>query len=411
MTRSRRTLHPLHRAWQALPAQSRRLWLARCSSLLAPSASREPPATCSEIVIGGEIDRASGLGEGARVMGRALDALGVRRQMVAAGLRLPGSARGGAGGAQGAWDKDAALVLHVNAPELPLALIGLGRKAIRGRRIVGYWAWELPVVPDTWRLAARHVHEVWVPSRFTADAIEGIMPGRVRVVPHALAAAPPVPSGLGRADFGLPDDALVVLCSFSLASSLVRKNPLAAIAAFRQAFGDRPDRLLLLKVGHSEHYQDDLTQIRQAIAGASNIRLESRILPEGDLHALTQASDIVLSLHRSEGFGLVPAQAMQLGKVVVATDWSATAEFLDDGCGVPVPYRLIPAADPRGVYQAPGAVWADAEVGAAAAALRNLAEQPERRRTLGAAAQDVAARRFGVDFLAQAVAAIGVRGL
>ena len=44
-----------------------------------------------------------------------------------------------------------------------------------------------------------------------------------------------------------------------------------------------------------------------------------------------------------------------------------------------VPYRLVPAIDPRGVFQAPGAVWAEADIGAAAAHLRRLADDAAAR--------------------------------
>ena len=43
-----------------------------------------------------------------------------------------------------------------------------------------------------------------------------------------------------RARLGLPADALIVLTAFHMGSAFTRKNPLAAIAAFRQAFGDAP---------------------------------------------------------------------------------------------------------------------------------------------------------------------------
>ncbi len=393
-------LHPLHRAWQALPARSRRLWLARGSAWLAPRPDPVPPARCGGVVVGGEINRSSGLGEGARIMAQALGRLGVPHAATTAG---PGMRAGNAA----AWPDRAALVLHVNAPQLPAALIGFGRAALRGRRVVGYWAWELPVVPDTWRPALGHVHEAWVPSRFTAAALEPLLPGRVRVVPHAVALAPPLPSALDRQAFGLPDDAVVVLCSFNLASSFARKNPLAAVAAFRQAFGNRADRVLLLKVGHAEHYGADLGLLRDAVAGAPNIRLETRMLPDADMHALTRACDVVLSLHRSEGFGLVPAQAMLLGRPVVATDWSATAEFLDQTCGMPIGYRLVPARDPRGVFEAPGALWAEADIGQAADALRRLAESPERRAALGAAAHAAASSRLDGTALRAALDGIG----
>ncbi len=42
------------------------------------------------------------------------------------------------------------LVVHHNAPFLPHALWALGRARVRGRRVIGYWAWEFPRIPDSW---------------------------------------------------------------------------------------------------------------------------------------------------------------------------------------------------------------------------------------------------------------------
>jgi glycosyltransferase involved in cell wall biosynthesis len=301
----------------------------------------------------------------------------------------------------------APLVLHINAPQLPLALLRLPRGLIRGRRVIGYWAWELPTIPSDWRAGLPFVHEVWVPSRFTQAALEPLLPGRVRVVPHAVAAAPPSPSALDRAAFGLPSDAVVVLVSFSLASSFARKNPLGAIGAFRMAFGTRPDRVLVLKVGNADHDADGFAQLRQA-ADAPNIRIETRSLPSADRHALTRAADIVLSLHRSEGFGLVPAEAMLLERPVIATNWSGNTDFMNEESAGLVGYRLVPARDPRGVFQAPGAVWAEPDLGQAAELLRQLADDPVRRAELGARGRAMALARLGPDGLAAALGTLGL---
>jgi hypothetical protein len=99
---------------------------------------------------------------------------------------------------------------------------------------------------------------------------------------------------------------------------------------------------------------------------------------------------------------------MLLGRCVVATGWSATSEFLDEGCGVPVPFTLVPATDPRGVYQAPGAVWAEPDIAAAADILRALAADPARRAALGAAAVRAANERLGLGGLRDAVQALGL---
>lgn len=407
----RSSISPLHRLWRMLPARARRRALGRLAAALAPrpqgtapgpGAGGGPgggaPPAAGGVAVGGEFSRSSGLGEGARLMLAALEELGVPAWQVEPGRKLPPG-----------LPPHAPLVLHANAPVLPLALLRLPRGLVRGRRIVGYWAWELPVVPEAWRAGVPFVHEVWAPSRFTADALEPLLPGRVRVVPHPLAAAPPWPAPLGRADFGLPEAAVVVLVSFNLASSFERKNPLGAIAAFRAAFGDRADRVLLLKLGNPDHFPADFRRIEEAVAGAANIRIDTREMPGAERHALTAAADIVLSLHRSEGFGLVPAEAMLLGRPVVATGWSGNMEFMDAASAALVPFRLIPARDPRGVFEAPGAVWADPDIGAAAAALRHLADDPAGRAALGAAGKAMAEARLGAGPLAAALAAIGVR--
>lgn len=393
---SDKEFHPLHSLWRKLPAEPRRRGAAGLTAWLAPKAHHPAPSAGGQMLVGGEISRASGLGEGARIMLRACRALGIPASGFQASLFE---------GTSSPPEEDgltrSPLVLHVNAPSLPAVLLKLGRGFLRHRRIIGYWAWELPVLPPLWKMAVDCVHEVWTPSLFSARALETIMPGRVRVVPHALAADPLRPSHLGRSAFGLPEDAVVVLVSFSLASSFERKNPLAAIQAFRMAFGERRDRFLLLKVSHAGRYREDMERLRAAIAGAGNIRIEERLFPVEDSQALIQCADIVLSLHRSEGFGLVPAEAMLLGRTVVATDWSATSEFLNAECGLPVSYRLVPARDPRGVFEAEGAVWAEADIDSAAANLSCATDDVALRQRLGAQAARVARERFsGSELLA-----------
>ena len=216
-----------------------------------------------------------------------------------------------------------------------------------------------------------------------------------------------MPSALDRAAFGLPIDAVITLMSISLASSFERKNPLGAIAAHRAAFGDRMDRVLLLRVGDPHHFPNDFAELRAA-AARPNIRIDTRTLPAADHYALMAACDIVLSLHRSEGFGLVPAEAMLLGLPVIATDWSGNVDFMDAGCAAMVPARLIPAHDPRGVFMAPGAVWAEPDVAAAAAHLVRLADDPAVRRALGQAGQAAARARLGLEPLAAAVRGLGL---
>ena len=99
---------------------------------------------------------------------------------------------------------------------------------------------------------------------------------------------------------------------------------------------------------------------------------------------------------------------MMLGRPVIATDWSATAEFLDADCGIPVAARLVAATDPRSFFEAPDAVWAEADHDHAVDALRTLAADAALRSRLGQAATARAHLHFGDGPLRAALAAAGV---
>ena len=224
----------MHRLWRLLPRDARRTLVTRLTAALAPRPPRTAPPASDGLVICGELSRASGVGEAARLMLHALPTIGVRAWPLEGGF----GARDLPALFGGLPPPGAPLVMHVNSPLLPAALLRLPSGLVRRRMVIGYWAWELPSVPDAWQAGLGFVHEVWVPSRFTRDALAPLLPDRhVRVVPHPVAVSPPRPTALDRASFGLPDDAVVVLLSFNLASSFERKNPLGAIAAFRAAFG------------------------------------------------------------------------------------------------------------------------------------------------------------------------------
>ena len=390
----------LRRLWQRLPQNTRTQLLFDVSRMLAPLPDANPRGGFP-IGIAGLFSTASGVGEGARLAYASLEAAGLAptafdlspafRQVELDEVARRRPVTPGAG----------SLIVHHNAPYLPHALWALGRARVRGRRIIGYWAWELPRLPDGWQASMRYLHEIWVPSTFTRDAVAAATNKPVHVVRHPLPPTTATPNMRGK--FGLPEQALVVLNVFHLGSAFARKNPLAAVAAFRKAFGERVDRVLAIKL-IDNGAAGARRELNAAIAGAGNIRLIEGMLPEADMAGLMAAADIVISLHRSEGFGLVPAQAMALGKPVIATGWSGNLDFMNKNNSALVSYSLIPVRDPEGAFQGDDQKWADANVDEAAEWLRRLAGNADLRTRLGAAAAKDVAAQLSPKHFAKAVA-------
>ena len=167
--------------------------------------------------------------------------------------------------------------------------------------------------------------------------------------------------------------------------------PPEAVAAFRKAFGEDLSARLIVKTSNGEAFPTGISVIRDAIGSAHNIVLINRTMSADEIEALYRESDVVISLHRSEGFGLTLAEAMLRGLPVVATNWSGNVDFVNAENGMPIPYRLIVAEDPQGTYHHPSMMWADANVESAAEVLRRLRCDPKLARTLGEAGAAYAA--------------------
>lgn len=361
---------------------------------VAPRAAPANRLRPGPVIVGGQLTTASGLGESARLCLDALRKLGwdaghldvsnlfLREDLPA---DLPGkAAAAGEGGT---------LILHVNGPYMPYVATRLGRKFLAGRRVIGLWNWELPVMGADWNRGLRHVHEIWVPTRFNADSLPPGVKQPVRVVLH------PMEPGdiVGNRDrFGLPQDKFITFSAFDMGSTYGRKNPRAAIAAFRQAFGDDPDCLMVLKVGHAEDANWAMKDLQSAIAGMPNVRLMQETLTRTDMTALVASADTVLSLHRAEGFGLLPAEAMLHGVPAIATGWSGNVDFMTPQDSALVGYRLVPVDDPQGTYTVPGAKWAEADVDEAAAWLKRLRGDAEFRLALGRRAKEAATAKLSL---------------
>lgn len=325
-----------------------------------------------------------GLGEGARMLARGLADIGlpVRALDLSASVGFPAeiapSFSPPVAGERGVT------ISHINPPELLRWARETEGRFLEGRRHIGYWAWELEEVPSDWLAAFQFVDEVWTPSAFAAAAIRKVAPRRVKVtpVPYPLYLNPRPQSD--RARFGLPHDRVVVLMAFDLRSTAQRKNPRAALRVF-QAAAARASRpaLLLCKIVGADRYPEILEALAAEVANDPSIRLLTENLSAEDMATLTASSDIVLSLHRSEGYGLLLAEAIWLGKPTLATGWSSNVEFMDPASSQLADYRLIPVEDDGLIYRA--GRWADVDEPDAAEKLARMISDDAWRQAMAAA--------------------------
>ena len=93
------------------------------------------------------------------------------------------------------------------------------------------------------------------------------------------------------------------------------------------------------------------------------------------IEALLGSSDALVSLHRSEGLGLLPIEAMYLAKPVVATAYGGVTDYLDQRTGFPIGFSLTRVGSELGPYPA-RAVWAEPNVVEATEAMRRILAEP-----------------------------------
>ncbi len=319
------------------------------------------------VELSGYLDSAVGVGEAARLYDSALQSVGVPVRRAA--IALPGRdlVAGNPDLAGEPSEEEIGFnLICLNPEQLVPYLDARGGSQDFDRTTVGVWSWEVDVVPPGWREAAVRLAEIWTYSRFSAQLI-GDAIGR-----PVMAMAPPIPKPGPTRPLESPLPAgFRVLTMFDHLSTLERKNPLGAIEAFCRAFDTADDAVLVVKSINARHRPDQQAKLLEAVGGRRDIVLIDQTLEPGQRDALVSACDCYLSLHRSEGHGLPLAEAMAVGKPVVATAYGGNAEFMSEENSYLVSWSRAMVGDGVEHYP-PGACWAEPDIDHAAQMLQAL---------------------------------------
>jgi glycosyltransferase involved in cell wall biosynthesis len=246
-----------------------------------------------------------------------------------------------------------------------------GAAVFVGYRNIGWWPWELAVFPKAWKpYAFELVDEVWASSTFLEDMYKRATDKPVKLVPLAVSVARMKP--YPRKHYGLPEKKFLFLYIFDFNSSVARKNPMAAVRAFKQAFKPSDNTVgLVLKTMNTKPNNPEWQAFLKECQVDKRIQLITETLDRSEVLGLINACDAYVSLHRAEGFGRTLAEAMLLGKPVVATNYSGNVDYMIKRSTYLVDANLINIKDDE--YQwsdlEDEQVWADVSIASAAGQL------------------------------------------
>ena len=353
-------------------------------------------------VLTGDWAASSGIGEDLRSSVAALDAAGFtdyaivdlpsRRAMRSDRTDLPPGTR-----LRATWN-----VIFHNADTAVEDWHTIRHLPIEADRDAGRWFWELERIPRRWVHAFSFVDEIWAASAFVVATFEAEARRPVRLL-HSAVTAPQSAERLPRRRLGLDDDATVFLFMFDFASYAQRKNPDAVIRAFCEAFPERSEPACLVIKTQNADMRPDLWMDLAALTNDPRVVLRDSRLSRDELISLIATANAFVSLHRSEGFGRGPAEAMLLGVPVIVTGYSGTADFTDPSCACIVDYSLIPV-EPDQYPGVEGQRWAEADIADAARHMRWIHDEPDAAEVMGFRGQKrakvmLAPGKIGADLL------------
>jgi len=338
--------------------------------LRPPAIAHEPTQAVAAprtdgVNLAGYLDAELGIGEAARLLSRAVAAAGSECSTLRYERTENRRAHAFPETAAAGLPFDVSIVC-VNADQTPLFARDAGPAFREGRHTVGYWFWEIEEFPRPLHRAFDYVDEVWCASRFVTRAVAAAERVPVHTVPLPLC-IPALAPGAAR-PAGEP---FTFLFMFDFLSLLERKNPIGLVNAFRRAFPRGDGARLVIKTINGDKGLADLERLRAAVGPGSDVRVIDEYYTSEARFALLQSCDCYVSLHRSEGYGLTIAEAMALGKPVVATAYSGNMDFMTPENSYLVDYVMSPVP-PRCDPYPEGALWADPDVDAAAECLRRV---------------------------------------
>ncbi len=294
------------------------------------------PGSLTQIV--GLFDYPSGLGTSAQHLTKTMQKTGdgiIRQVNISGYFRYPGvfspskeriiSAKGGT------------VIFMLAPPQACRILHDQDFSHIQHKKLINYVWFETNTIPADWQKSLTYFNEIWVNNDyiqklFTPLCTKLKIPVKTRpFIPQF--AEPVCMEGI------FSPNKVSILMVFNINSGWYRKNPLALIKAYSMLPSHAAQRSeLIIKTSSSSnhrHYKKLAT-----LAKKYGFTLIGKRYSNREMSGLLQGCNIYASLHRAEGLGLLPLQAMSYGKAVLATGWSGNMSYMTQEANMLVSYSL-----------------------------------------------------------------------
>jgi glycosyltransferase involved in cell wall biosynthesis len=262
------------------------------------------------------------------------------------------------------------------------AFLEKGSELFEGRYNIGWWPWELPVWPEQWMSAFDLIDEVWAATTYTQKMYRHATDKPVTLMPLPVSVERAVP--VKRKSLGLVKKQFLFLYIFDFNSYLARKNPTAVVKAFLAAFPKNDQKVgLVIKTMNSNSKNPKWKKFQTLCQKDSRIVLLEKTLDREKVLGLIDTCDAYITLHRAEGFGRTPAEAMLFGKPVVATDFSGNVDFVNNKTGFPVKWdkKSVKVGQYPFITKKSNAYWAEPCISHAAKQMQAaLKSAPDKKR-------------------------------
>lgn len=336
-----------------------------------------PQGEAVDVQVIGPFEKASGLGQATRLSAAALTAAGFSPNCVDFDLDNPAPEGFSRVGRLDRYRPARVNLIHLNAELIPLAF-AYQPDVFSGAWNIGYFYWELDSPAACHYLALELLDEIWVSSDYGVQIYRPHTRLPVTNVGMCYEEPPQISRTEARAFLarrcGVRDE-FTFLVAFDSFSFIQRKNPLAPLRAFLDAFAGRTDVHMVIKTQNRRKVGDPpqvaiWSEIDRLTAGDPRFTVLDETLSYDDLLRLKKGCDAYVSLHRSEGWGFGMIEAMALGVPVVATGYSGNMEFCSEETAFLVDYTEVELERDNYIFVRPGQKWADPDLDHAARQMR-----------------------------------------